>query len=147
MKIELLFDNMKYIREEYELSQLELAKILEVSQSNYSRWESCSKIIPLNKLNDLCNYFNVNMDYVIGLTNKRKNMTNDNVLDKKAIGKNIRLFRIKYKLTQKDLANYLNTTQSVISSYERGNTLILTPFAAQICFNYKISLDALCNRK
>ncbi len=87
------------------------------------------------------------MDYIIGLTSKRKTMANDNILDKKAIGKNIKMFRVKYKLTQKELANFLNTTQSVISSYEKGRNLILTPFAAQICFNYKISLDALCNRK
>ncbi len=147
MNKELLFENMKYIREEFDLKQKDLANILNVTQSNYSRWENTTKLIPLEKLNDLCNYFNINMDFIVGLTNKRKTMLNNNILDKRAIGKNIKMFRIKNKLNQKDLAYFLNTTQSVISNYESGKTLILTAFAMQICITYKISLDALCNRK
>ncbi len=147
MNKELLFENMKYIREENDLKQKDLANILNVTQSNYSRWECSIKLIPLEKLNELCNYFNINMDFVVGLSKKRKTMLDNNILDKRKIGKNIKMFRIRNKLSQKDLAHFLNTTQSVISNYEAGKTLILTAFAMQICIAYKISLDALCNRK
>ena len=143
---ELLFENLKYIREENELTQKDIGNILNVSQSNYSRWESKAKIIPLKKLNSLCNYFNVNMDYIVGLSNERKYMRNDNVINKKVVGKNLKMFRIKNKLNQTDLAKLLNTTQSVISNYEKGNTLILTIFAMEICMKYKLSLDELCDR-
>ena len=147
MNKDFLFENMKYIREENDLKQKDMANILKVTQSNYSRWENTSKIIPLDKLNELCNYFNVNMDYITVLSKTRKAMQNNNILNKKEIGKNIKMFRIKNKLNQKDLANFLNTTQSVISNYESGKNLILTAFAVQICLHYKISLDSLCNRK
>ena len=43
------------IRDEANLKQEEMAKILKVSQSNYSRWENGRELIPLNKLNMLCN--------------------------------------------------------------------------------------------
>lgn len=144
---ELLFENLRYIREENDLTQKDISEILNISQSNYSRWESKAKIIPLRKLNDLCNYFNVNMDYVVGISKTRKHMSNNNVLDKKVIGKNIKMFRIRNKLNQIDLAKLLNTTQSVISNYESGHTLILTTFAMEICMKYKMSLDELCSRK
>lgn len=146
MNLELLFENMKYIREENDLSQDDIAKILNVTQSNYSRWENKSKIIPLKKLNELCNYYGISMDYIVGLNKNRKKLNKNYTLDNKEIGKNIKMIRIKNKINQKELATLLNTTQSVISNYEKGNTLILTSFAIQICLTYKISLDAICNR-
>jgi len=38
-----------------------------------------------------------------------------------------------------EFANSINTTQSVISSYESGNTLIQTSFLYDICIKYKLS--------
>ena len=47
---------------------------------------------------------------------------------------------------QIELANYLNTTQSVIADYERGRYLISTPFLYTICKKYNISADYLLGR-
>ncbi len=147
MITEFLLDNLRNIREDQDLTQEDMAKILNVSQPNYARWEKKVKIIPLTKLNQLCNYFKLSMDYVVGLSNKRIIMSNDNVLNKKLIGKNIKNIRKRYNLTQSDLAITLHTTQSVISAYENGKTLILTSFLIQICNIYHLSMDKICNRK
>ncbi len=144
---EFLLDKMKDIREEHDIKQKDLAKKLNVSQPNYARWETKAKIIPLRKLNELCNYFEINMDYIIGISNKKIKMKNNNVLDKKIIGQNIKKIREENNLSQKEIANMLHTTQSVISAYEAGKTLILTAFAMEICLKYNVSLDKLCNRK
>lgn len=64
----MLSERLLDIRSESELSQEDIAKILKVSQSNYSRQENCKDLIPLSKLNILCNYFKVNMDYVIEIS-------------------------------------------------------------------------------
>ena len=144
---EFLLDKMKDIREEHDIKQKDLAKKLNVSQPNYARWETKAKIIPLKKLNELCNYFEINMDYIIGISNKKIKMKNNNVLDKKIIGQNIKKIREENNLSQKEIANMLHTTQSVISAYEAGKTLILTAFAMEICLKYNVSLDKLCNRK
>ena len=144
---EFLLDKLKDIREENDIKQKDIAKKLNVSQPNYARWESKAKIIPLIKLNELCNYFEINMDYVVGISKNKIKMLNNNVLDRKIIGQNIKKVRLDNNITQKELANMLHTTQSVISAYEAGKTLILTAFALQICLKYNVSLDKLCNRK
>lgn len=56
-----LFD----IRIDADLTQEEVAKILGVTQENYSRWETGKEFIPLGKLNILCNYFHVSMSKII----------------------------------------------------------------------------------
>lgn len=146
MKQEQILKRLRDLRENNNLKQKDLAEILGVSRPNYTRWETKEKIIPLTKLNELCNYYNINMDYVIGLTNKIVKNNKCVYLDKKIIGSNIRNLRKDNNITQEDLANILGTTHSVISSYENGNTLILTAFLIEICTYFKVSADKLCNR-
>ena len=133
------------IRENAQLSQLEMAEILMTTQSNYSRWESGKELIPLSKLNLLCNYFNVSMDYVMRL-GKNTQPCKKIKLNEKIIGKRLKLIREKNNLFQSDIATLLNTSQSTISAYENGKTLLLISFAYQICKQYNISLDWLCGR-
>ena len=142
----MFYERLLDIRVEADLRQTDMAKILNVSQSNYSRWESGQELIPLPKLNLLCNHFNVSMDYVAGIS-RRSSYTKKCELNKKVIGKRLKEFRNKYHITQVQLAVYLNTTQSTISAYESGKTILLTAFALQIIDKYNISLDWLCGRK
>ena len=139
--------NLIETREYHGLKQKDVAKILKVSRPNYTRWETRAEIIPLRKLNELCNYFKIDMDYVMGLKRKATKMRDDNVIDKKIVGENIKKLRINHNLTQENLASLLHTTHSVISAYEHGKTLILTAFLVQICKTYKVSMDKMCNRK
>lgn len=139
-----LFD----IREINDLSQEKMAKKLQVARQNYSFWETGTKFIPLKHLNNFCNIFDISMDYILKLNDlKHNNLIKINTLDKKEIGKRIKEIRIKNNVTQKELANILNTTQSTISAYEAGKTLVITSFAYQICKYFNISLDWLCGRK
>ena len=62
---------LREIREDNNLSQFELAQALNVSRSVYGMWETEHDIIPLKRLNDFCNYFNVSFDYVLELTDIR----------------------------------------------------------------------------
>ena len=124
MKQEDILNRLKDIRENNDLKQEDIAKILNVSRPNYTRWETKEKIIPLERLNEFCNYFKINMDYVIGLSNKLITINKEITLDKKVIGENIKEFRNKNNITQEELALKLGTTHSVISAYENGHTLI-----------------------
>ena len=141
----LINDSLRILREQNGLNQKDIASILNITQPNYSRWETNEKVIPLTKLNHLCNYFHLNMDYLFGL-DKKKVMQSDNILDKKLIGRTLKMFRIKNNLTQKDIANFLNTTQSTIWAYENGKTLILTSFVYQLALKYHFSIDKFLGR-
>lgn len=139
-----LFD----LRESNDLLQKDIAEKLGVCQQTYSLWERGIKIIPLKHLNNLCNYYNVSMDYVIGLSNDKydKNIINIKSINKTTVGTNIKKLREMKKLTLRDLAGILNTTSSTISAYETGKTLILTAFAYQIAKKYNVSLDWICGK-
>lgn len=140
------FQRLVEIREDLNLRQKDIADILGITQQSYSLWENGSKIIPLKHLNNLCNYYNLSMDYVIGLSSiKYYNITNKEI-DKILIGERLRKIRKDKNITQEELANILNTTHSTISAYESGKTTILTAFAYEICKRYNISMDYLCGR-
>ena len=142
------FSRLTMIREKKELSQREVAKILHVSKSTYARWETGEQVISLNHLNDFCKYFKVTMDYVLNLSNQNNfnNNTYNQEINKNIIGKNIKLVRKKYQLTQKELAKVINTSQSTISSYEKGKTLVLTVFIYNLALNFNLSVDKICDR-
>lgn len=140
------FNRIKYFRENNELTQDEIAKMLNTSQSNYSRWENDKELIPLIKLNDFCNIFKTNMDYVLGIT-KNNNFNGIKKYDNKITGHNLRKLRKDNNITQEQFSFFLNTTQSTISAYENGDTTLLTAFAIQIVNKYNISLEWLCGRK
>ena len=138
-------DRLIGLREDADLVQNEMGEILKVTQSNYSRWETGKEIIPLKKLNMLCNYFNTSADYLMDLS-KKPNKTDNIELNSVEIGKRIKEIRKKNNLTQVELSEILNTSQSTISAYESGETLILTSFALQICKKFNVSLDYLMGR-
>lgn len=136
------------LREERNLLQKDVAKLLNTSRTNYSTWELNNKFMPLKHLNNYCNVFNVSMDYVFYLSKSKENTSNKSYeLDKKLIGQNLKKFMTDRNITQVELAKFLNTTQSTISAYINGKTLILTSFLYQIAKEYNISMDEMCNRK
>ncbi len=140
------FQKLIELREDSSLKQKDIAKLLNITQQTYSLWENGTKIIPLKHLNSLCNYYNVSMDYALGLSNVRQYDIINSVIDKKIIGIKLKEFRKEKNITQEELANILNTTHSTISAYESGKTTILTAFAYEICKRYNISMDYLCGR-
>ena len=139
-------ERLSFIREDKDMKQSELATIIDVNQSTISRWEKSSEIPSLVKLNKIANYFNISLDYLLHLSDKKTAIKKTN-LNKKEIGKRLKHFRKENDITQIELAEFLNTTHSTIAGYESGKTMILTSFAYQICKKYKISLDWLCGKK
>ena len=59
-------------REDKDLTQKELAKILDTTQKQYSRWETGQYPIPLDKLIYLARLYDVSTDYILGLTNDKR---------------------------------------------------------------------------
>lgn len=63
---------LKDIREDRDLLQSDIAKILNTTQSQYSLYENGLRTIPIEKLIILSKFYNVSTDYLLGLTNERK---------------------------------------------------------------------------
>lgn len=140
-------NRLKELREERNLKIYDLSNILEFEKDSYGKYEREYSIIPLKHLNTICNYFDVSLDYVFEFTDVKKYCKIKNLdLDKKEVGKRIKIIRKENKLTQVMLANLLNTVHPVIANYENGKHLIATPFLYDICKKYRISADYLLGR-
>ena len=62
-----MYQRIRDLREDRDLSQAALAKLLNVSQSTYSRYESGYLDIPSNILIALARFYQVSVDYILGL--------------------------------------------------------------------------------
>ena len=67
-----MLERLKEIRDDKDLTQKEVAKVLKISPVQYSRYETGLRLIPVDKLVLLANYYNTSVDYLIGITNERK---------------------------------------------------------------------------
>lgn len=135
------FERIIFIRESLDMSQRELADKLNVSKSTYARWETGERIIPLEHLFDLCNLAKISLDYAFSISNNRKELNKKIIINKKIIGNNLKKLRLSKNYSQEEMAELLNTSQSVVSEFENGITLIQTAFLYDICNKFNISAD------
>ncbi len=139
-------ENLKLLRERNGISQRTLAEIINVSRPAYTQYENEYNTIPCIHLITLCDYFNVSLDYIFNFNSKiQYNNLKDNV-DKLKAGIRLKGWRKENKITQEKLAEFLQTSRSVIADYERGRFLISTSFLYMICKKYKVSADYLLGR-
>lgn len=140
------FKRIKAIREDNDLTQFEIAKMLGVNRGAYSLWELGINTIPLNNLVDFCNLFDLSLDYVLGITNVKNYTLVNKGIDIKVLGERLRFIRKKEKKTQENIATLLNTTHSTWSAYEHSKVLIPTIFIWKFATEYRCSVDWLCGR-
>lgn len=138
--------NLKEIREEKNITQKELAKILNITTSCYSRYENENDIFPIKHLINTCQYLDVSLDYIFNFNNSKIYSNINKKIDSKNIGLRIKALRKDEKLTQEKLAKILNIGNGTIADYERGRYLISTPVLYDICKKYKISADYILGR-
>lgn len=60
---------LKDLREDKDLLQKDIAKLLKTSQEQYSRYEIGIRYIPIYHLETLAIFYNTSIDYIVGLTN------------------------------------------------------------------------------
>lgn len=63
---------LKEIREDRDLLQKDIAKILNISQVVYSRYETGIRLIPIDKLDKLATFYNTSIDYLLCRTDIKK---------------------------------------------------------------------------
>ncbi len=136
-----------FIREYNDFTQKYVAKELGISRSHYSNCELNIYDMRLPILNKFCNLCNTDLDYIFYLKSD-KNQTSKNIenIDINVVSKNLDFVMKKNNLTQKQVANYLKCSQSVISKYVTGKSMILTVFAVELAKKFNFSLDWFIGR-
>lgn len=62
-----IYDKIKALREDHDMTQEQLAKITNVTTRHIRRWEAKESEMGITKLLAICQYFNVSADYILGL--------------------------------------------------------------------------------
>lgn len=137
---------LKEIREANSLKQIEVANRLNVSRSVYGMWEVEQDIIPIRRLNDFCNEFNVSFDYVLELTDIKNYSDSSKEINIDKLKVRLTTLRKEAKLTQDKLSEKLEITRSLISKYEHNTNLILTTYLLNYSKYFNISSDYLVGR-
>ncbi len=65
-------NRLKELREDKDLKQKDIAKILGITQRNYSYFETGSTVLTEEILRKLANYYKTSVDYILYLTDKRE---------------------------------------------------------------------------
>jgi len=64
------FQRLKDLREDHDMKQETVAKLLGIQQTVYSRYERGAQNIPVKHLIALADFYNTSTDYILGRTNK-----------------------------------------------------------------------------
>ncbi len=137
---------LKEIREEKELTKKELAHILNVSDSIYARWENAKDTIPTRRIYQLANYYQINIDYLLGLSNEKLHMISSDNIDMELVSSRNKEVRKDYQETLRVFTKRLNTSSSTWSAYETGKILILGTFLIEVCRVGNYSIDWMLGR-
>lgn len=60
------FQRLRDLREDADKSQREIAAILHIDQRTYSNYETGKRLISIQHLITLADYYNVSIDYIVG---------------------------------------------------------------------------------
>ena len=70
-----MYPRIRDLREDHDKKQTEIANMLGMSQTGYSKYETGENDIPTSILIKLARYYNTSIDYLIGLTDEIKPYT------------------------------------------------------------------------
>ncbi len=71
-KYEKSYDRIRALREDNDLTQKEIAAILNMSQTGYSKYETGENDVPTKILIDLAKYYDTSIDYLLGITDVKE---------------------------------------------------------------------------
>lgn len=68
----MVFENIRNLREDHDLTQKQVADLLHIAQTTYSKYELGKINIPIEVLITLADYYHTSVDYLIGRCSSTK---------------------------------------------------------------------------
>lgn len=68
----MIYERIRNLREDKDLTQTNVAEYLHISQRTYSRYENDERTIPIEILSNLADFHHTSIDYLIGRTDVKK---------------------------------------------------------------------------
>lgn len=144
-------NRLKRLRKEAHLTQQDVADYFKTSPQNYAQWES-GKISPkLESLEKLASYFGVSVSYLVGESDTidddtfKEQSTPTQLSDDKTFIERLKELREKSGLTQKQVAEHLDITQSAYAQWETGRLNPKKETIQKFADLFNVSYDYLWN--
>lgn len=67
-----MYKRLKELREDHDLTQSQISKYLNMSQTGYSKYETGENDVPTKILIELAKFYKTSVDYILELTNETK---------------------------------------------------------------------------
>ena len=117
-------NRLEGLKDERDLKSKDIANHFKVNESTYSEWEHNKIPIPTRRIVGLADFFKVNIDYMLKLTDARVDIKTTTDLDLELIGNRLKEIRKDLGLSLRGLGDKLNCSFSSLGSYERAENLI-----------------------
>lgn len=75
----MLFVRIKELREKHGLSQKKMAELLEMHTTQYQRYETGERVVPIDFLIQLANFYDVSIDYLVGRSDETETAENESI--------------------------------------------------------------------
>ena len=66
-----MFVRIRNLREDNDITQSQIASVLNIRQNTYSQYENGKRQMPIELLWKLADYYNTSIDYLVGRTNTK----------------------------------------------------------------------------
>lgn len=68
------YQRLRDLREDMDLTQAEIAKLLDICQSDYSKYELGKHMMGIDKYIKLARFYNVSLDYLAGIVDEPRSL-------------------------------------------------------------------------
>ena len=128
------FNNqLKTLRQEYNLSQQELADKIGISKSSINMYERGEREPGIETVKRIADFFNVDVDYLFGVSDIKKRREFKVTRTNKSIAHNIRHHREQANLSKKEFADLLGVDETTITDLESGSAALKKDMLYKIC--------------
>lgn len=132
---------LKNLRENIYKDQYYIAEKIGIERNTYTRYENETRTPTIETLCKLAMFYNVSLDYILGLKNQKSPYGNMTKYNKNKFITNIQLIRKKLNYTQLDIANLFSCDRVTVARYENGTYKIPIDYLIKLSTLSKIPTD------